>query len=1165
MSIFNFIQNTGKNVVQGAEKGAQGIFKFLGDTANKAYNMPINVPGTNVSAHEIVNQIPQAFSTFNQNVASPVLTGATRSAADIPSNIATTIGKVATLGTQNQSLDKRNAETHQGIQDFLSNIGIKEKDNSLAQKVGRGAITAASIVGQLPIGAGVGSYAEGLAKAGIGLKSLNALKAVGDSNPTIARNLVNLITPVGTGSKTLITGAKLAGEGLGFGAAQNAIEGKSPTDIAKSTALNTAGGVLLHDAGVLAKPVALKVKNALQDFIQTGKAEGVAQDILQKTKDAWNNSPLGNEHGYIGGTSASGFEDALKSNAVTKGVDGKPKFEVDDSTATYNTKPLKEQQLAAVPDKKIVTLDEVLKHSNLFEDYPQLKNIHVTLRNDLGPALKGSYNRNDNSITLNANDSPTKQFSTLLHETQHAIQHIEGHATGGDLNVANKVIGSLDNPGLNDTPFNVYRRFAGEAEARNVADRQHLSADRREQLPFNKTFDVKPQDQIVHFDSPQSASIGISKGEFDKALTSKVPKPKTEETPNELSPKSQALLDSLSSSKPSGAEMATGKTPQQVVQEAADTVKANSKAKVNLADMLRTPEKVLHKIGLGKESDLLRASYDQYTHDLPKELDVIGKWHKQLSPQENQNVFKALDGQDVSLTPKETQIKDEIKTYLKGWAAKLGLPEDKQISSYITHIFDTNVSKNEFDPDIAKLIQDKVPGSIYDPFLQKRLGAKGYKEDVVSALDAYVKRAVRKVNLDPALQRISDKADKLEISQYNYVKKYIDRVNMRPTEVDTLADNFIKASPIGYKLGARPTTVITKGIRQAIYRGTLGLNPGSALKNLSQASNTYAKLGEKYTVIGYSKLVKSLVSKDPELNEVGVLSNSYANDRAMSAKKKVGEKIDKGLFGLFDFAERINRGAAYFGAKSKALSQGQSEEQAVASAKKLVRDTQFSFGTIDTPPVLSSDVAKLLLQFQSFNVKQTEFLGSMVKAKDIPGLVRWGASSLLFVATIGKALGMSPKDLIPFSGVLSGQNKIGDTPATKLAGAIGGAVTNAPDKYGNVPSSTGHRIAPIFKATVPLIPAGSQLKKTIEGLNAYSGGGSFTPSGQQRFSVDQTPQQLALAALLGQYGTSGGQQYIQNLSSGTPSSSGSSRGGSSGGRGSGSGGSRGGKKGGRGN
>lgn len=558
---------------------------------------------------------------------------------------------------------------------------------------------------------------------------------------------------------------------------------------------------------------------------------------------------------------------------------------------------------------------------------------------------------------------------------------------------------------------------------------------------------------------------------------------------------------------------------QQIEQTFADIINrkgTNVKEKVGALDYLRTPDRVLQKMGLGEQMGQLRTAYETYQKELPVEIGKITQWANKVSPESNQRIFQYLDGKAIKLTGEELKVAGEIKTYLKVWADRLGLPADSRITNYITHIFDRDLIQKEFDPEFAALMRDKVAGSVYDPFVEQRLGKAGYVEDTWRALDAYVKRATRKVNLDPVLERISQNANSLEDSQFDYVKAFIDRVNMRPTKIDNLVDNTIKQI-IGYKLGQRPTTVIASAIRKMIYRGTLGLNPASALKNLSQGANTYAKLGEKYTVVGYTNFIKSLLNGSKELEESGILGQDVVQDRTLSATKKFWEKTDKVLFSFFEGAEKINRGAAYFGAKAKAINEGKSEAQAIEFAKKIVRDTQFQFSSIDTPRVLSSDIGKVLGQFQSYGLKQGEFLGEMVKSKDVTGLARYSAATLVFILTIGKALGMKPQDIIP-------SIRIGGSPLFTLGGDLVATATNQKDQYGNQPTGL-QRVQKIGNDLVPFIPAGVQIKKTLGGIGDVSRGYAQTNSGNVKYPVSQDTGNFIRGAVLGPSNLPEAQKY----------------------------------------
>lgn len=556
------------------------------------------------------------------------------------------------------------------------------------------------------------------------------------------------------------------------------------------------------------------------------------------------------------------------------------------------------------------------------------------------------------------------------------------------------------------------------------------------------------------------------------------------------------------------------------IEDAVHTANVPVEKKINLLDYLRTPDRVLEKIGLGKEANLLQEAYGNYQAELPKEIEKIRAWSEGVTPEQNQQLFKYLDGQKVQLDPQMQKIAGEVQTYLKGWAKRLGLPEDRQVSSYITHIFEKDFIGKEFPEEIAGMIRDKIPGSVYDPFTTQRLGKKGYIEDTWRALEAYVKRGTRKANMDPVLGQVKIAADKLEQSQFAYVKSYMDRINMRPTEIDNLVDNLIKTSPIGYKFGQRPITSLSKTARQWIYRGTLGLNPGSALKNLSQGANTYAKLGEKYTVTGYTNAIKNLFNGSQELEKVGVLGNDIIQDKVVSAGKQALQKMDSVLFFMFEKAEKINRGAAYFGAKAKALAAGATEKEAIAAGVKLARDTQFTFGSVDTPPVLASDVGKTLGQFQSFTLKQAEFLGEMAIKKDVAGMIRWAAASLAFTATVGSAIGMGVKDLVPTL-------RFGMPPALAPIAETVKAGLNTPDKYGQE-RSPWQKAKDVGKTLLPFVPGGTQIKKTIEGIQAVNQGGSLTAAGRVRAPIEKTPINYARGALFGQYNLPGVKDFFNN-------------------------------------
>lgn len=555
--------------------------------------------------------------------------------------------------------------------------------------------------------------------------------------------------------------------------------------------------------------------------------------------------------------------------------------------------------------------------------------------------------------------------------------------------------------------------------------------------------------------------------------------------------------------------------------------------KVNLIDYFRTPQKVLEKIGLGKEADMLLKGNNDYLDELPKEIDKVTKWWKRVgeSKESSQKIFQYLDGRRTldTLSQSEQSVSKEIKQYLSDWADRLKLPKSKRVSNYITHIFEQDFIKKDFDPAIAKLITDKPAGSVYDPFVQQRLGKNGYVEDVFRALDAYVKRGVRKANMDPALEALKKASDGFQpLENMKYLTKLTGGINMRPTNVDNLIDNTLKQmSAIGYKLGTRPFTQISKNARQMVYRGTLGANVGSAVRNLTQGVNTFSELGTKWTLKGYSDMLKNWNAD--ELAKSGVLRDSFVQDRTLSATKKAVEKLDKGLFYLFENVEKINRGAAYYGAKSRALSKGLNESEAIKQGVEAARKTQFTFGSVDTPVALQSDIAKTLLQFQSFNIKQAEFLAGKIKNKEWAGLARYIGANLLIISTIGQLIGLDYTDAVPFYGVLTGESKIGQTPAVKAAEDIYGAAVGTPDKYGNIEPNVLKRFETVAKNDLPaFVPGGVQAKKTFQGLQSVSKSGSYNDNGKLQYAIPNTAGNTVRSALFGKSNLPEAQSYFSS-------------------------------------
>ena len=129
-----------------------------------------------------------------------------------------------------------------------------------------------------------------------------------------------------------------------------------------------------------------------------------------------------------------------------RGADGKWRYEIGDAKIK-DTKDVGGAVVVRWEDDMLWNsgkLGDIVDAPELFEAYPQLRD--VRLDTDALPTEpnNGTYYPSTRSIKINADNIATLN-SILNHEIQHAIQHIEGFASGSNLSVAKKEVEELSN------------------------------------------------------------------------------------------------------------------------------------------------------------------------------------------------------------------------------------------------------------------------------------------------------------------------------------------------------------------------------------------------------------------------------------------------------------------------------------------------------------------------------------------------------------------------------------------------------------------------------------------------------------------------------------------------------------------------------------------------
>jgi hypothetical protein len=160
------------------------------------------------------------------------------------------------------------------------------------------------------------------------------------------------------------------------------------------------------------------------------------------------------------------------------------KFEIDDSKAKLKNIT----NLHGGEGEYVGKMEDFLHHPELYEQYPEAKNIFVTARRQksIKPGEgEGSYMHTGQGIDAQAS-SDEELRNVLLHEVQHHIQATEGFNPGTNANAIAKALrdarvkqGTVPSTADPALTWRLYNRNMGEVESRVVENRSLWSPEQR--------------------------------------------------------------------------------------------------------------------------------------------------------------------------------------------------------------------------------------------------------------------------------------------------------------------------------------------------------------------------------------------------------------------------------------------------------------------------------------------------------------------------------------------------------------------------------------------------------------------------------------------------------------------------------------------------------------
>lgn len=155
-------------------------------------------------------------------------------------------------------------------------------------------------------------------------------------------------------------------------------------------------------------------------------------------------------------------------------------------------------------------LADWVENKELFDAYPDLKNVEIVFTDQLPKNTGGYYSEKENLLMVNtASDMDTE--SVIAHELQHAIQRIEGFATGGSIRSAMEYLSS----GTPDSKFadiSIKKQVAYELSQKNNLG---LTREEVSSLIDNLENDSYPEDKLQQQIDGLCAKHGITEDQIE--------------------------------------------------------------------------------------------------------------------------------------------------------------------------------------------------------------------------------------------------------------------------------------------------------------------------------------------------------------------------------------------------------------------------------------------------------------------------------------------------------------------------------------------------------------------------------------------------------------------------------------------------------------------------
>ena len=399
-----------------------------------------------------------------------------------------------------------------------------------------------------------------------------------------------------------------------------------------------------------------------------------------------------------------------------------------------------------------------------------------------------------------------------------------------------------------------------------------------------------------------------------------------------------------------------------------------------------------------------------------KKLKEVNKWVKK---DRRHLVFRELEnpGTMVGLTFDEKRAVAWFKQFFDEWADTLNLPAEKRIENYVTHIFEAELAQQlqetgAIDPTMSRAMEYKTPKTIFNPFLQERLGKTGVLEDPFAAASAYEARELKVLYYEPHLQKIAAIANDLNTPETarRYLLDYSRRMTNKPANIDTEINTTLRE--LGEKLDklpggnilanylnrGNPVGMASYNFTSALYALWLGFKPTSAIRNLSQHTLIIGEVGPvhfangirlRFTEEGKQVLREGLAKRGRKAAFMPGIDDSFASQWVDKFRETAlfmfrgadAQNVSDASLAGYSEARAILTSANDSLPTDKKLSQGELRRYFIDRADEVAADTQYLYTKMNSMAISQSAPGRVFSVLTTWTVNWMELMTKWVSRR----------------------------------------------------------------------------------------------------------------------------------------------------------------------------------------